>query len=65
MAERQDSRDRVSIDLKGVREKIQNFRDDPAWQALSINKQVRILIEIALGNKTKKKELPPNKERES
>jgi len=40
--------DRLNIDLKGLRERIENFRDDPAWRALSMSKRIRLLIEMSL-----------------
>jgi hypothetical protein len=40
--------DRLNIDLKGLRERIENFRDDPAWKALSMSKKIRLLIEMSL-----------------
>jgi hypothetical protein len=40
--------DRLNIDLKGLRERIENFRDDPAWRALSMSKKIRLLIEMSL-----------------
>lgn len=40
--------DRLNIDMKGLRVKIENFRLDPAWQALSLSKKIRVLIEIGL-----------------
>lgn len=55
MTEKKDSRDRVSINLEGLRDKIWNFRDDASWRSLSLSKQVRILIETALGIDSTKK----------
>ncbi len=40
--------DRLNIDLKGLRVRIENFRSDPAWKALSMAKKIRILIEMGL-----------------
>jgi len=40
--------DRLNIDLKGLRERIENHRDDPAWRALSMSKKIRLLIEASL-----------------
>lgn len=40
--------DRLSIDLKGLRERIESHRSDPAWQALSLAKKIRLLIEAGL-----------------
>ncbi len=47
--------DRLSIDLKGLRERIESHRSDPAWQALSLAKKIRLLIEagLAQGETTK------------
>ncbi|MBE9182530.1 hypothetical protein IQ268_28680 [Oculatella sp. LEGE 06141] len=42
--------DRLNIDLKGLRERIENFRDDPAWKALSMSKKIRLLIEMSLND---------------
>jgi len=40
--------DRLSIDLKGLRERIESHSSDPAWKALSMAKKIRLLIETAL-----------------
>jgi hypothetical protein len=40
--------DRLSIDLKGLRERIETHSSDPAWKALSLAKKIRLLIETAL-----------------
>lgn len=36
--------DRLSIDLKGLREVIQNYRSDSAWEALSFAAKIRVMI---------------------
>lgn len=40
--------ERINIDLQGLRERIENFRSDPAWVALSLSKKIRILIGMGL-----------------
>jgi hypothetical protein len=40
--------DRLNIDLKGLRGRIENHRSDAAWQALSMAKKIRLLIEAGL-----------------
>ncbi|HEY9740454.1 MAG TPA: hypothetical protein V6C90_08175 [Coleofasciculaceae cyanobacterium] len=40
--------DRLNIDLKGLRGRIENHRSDPAWKALSMAKKIRLLIEAGL-----------------
>lgn len=40
--------DRLNIDLKGLREPIENHRADAAWKALSMSKKIRLLIQMGL-----------------
>ncbi len=37
-------RDRISIDLGDLRERIENVRDDTAWHELTITQKIRTLI---------------------
>jgi hypothetical protein len=41
--------DRITIDLKGLRQRIQGFRADSAWKKMSLGAKVRFLVEVALG----------------
>jgi len=38
--------DRVTIDIRGLRDRIENFRPDPAFQALSLAGKIRYLLEL-------------------
>lgn len=40
--------DRISFDLKGLRERIERYRSSAEWQALSMSKRIRLLIEAGL-----------------
>jgi len=40
--------DRVSIDIEGLRDRINTIRTDPAWQELSLSKKVRALLQQQL-----------------
>lgn len=40
--------DRINVDLRELRTPINSHRDDPAWQALSMSKKIRLLIEMGL-----------------
>lgn len=48
--------DRVSIDIAGLREKIESCRQDPFWQELSLSKKIRVLIQEALEAQEKDEE---------
>jgi len=45
------SQDRLTIELKGLRHRVENYSSDPAWKQLSIAGKIRALIEIALREK--------------
>ncbi len=44
MAERPD-KDRTTINLTGIKERIEQLRSDNAWKALSLTKKVTLLLE--------------------
>ncbi|HEY9831284.1 MAG TPA: hypothetical protein V6D26_11945 [Stenomitos sp.] len=48
-------RDRISIDLGELRERIENVRDDTAWQELTITQKIRTLIRDQLDALEKRK----------
>lgn len=48
-------RDRISIDLGDLRERIENARDDTAWQELTITQKIRTLIRDQLEALEKRK----------
>ena len=39
---------RINIDLKGLREDVENHRDTPEWKELSLSKRLRLLIRSGL-----------------
>lgn len=44
--------DRHNIDLKGLRERIEGYSNEPAWKALSMSAKIRLLIEMGLERNT-------------
>ena len=40
--------DRLNLDLRGLREQIEGYRDTPEWKALAWSRRVRLLIEAGL-----------------
>ena len=48
-------RDRISIDLGELRERIENVRDDTAWKELTITQKIRTLIRDQLDALEKRK----------
>lgn len=42
------SQNRASVDLTGIRQRIEEARSDPLWKQLSMSKKLRILIEERL-----------------
>lgn len=45
-------RDRTTIDLAGLRSRIENFRQDAAWRSLSMAKKMKVLIEERLDDQS-------------
>lgn len=39
---------RVSVDIKGIEERIDDCRNDPAWRQLSLAAKIRVLVEERL-----------------
>lgn len=54
--------DRFTIELKDLRDRIENFRSDPAWKALSLSKKIRVLIEMGLSQGEIQEEQPAEDE---
>lgn len=46
MAEKK--RDRLTIDISNLRDRIEAARTDPAWKQLSLNKKIQVLLEERL-----------------
>ena len=38
------AKDRLSIDITDLRERVENFRDTPSWRELSLSQKLRVLI---------------------
>jgi len=58
-------RDRISIDLGELRERIENVRDDTAWQELTITQKIRTLIRDQLDALEKRKKVKAKRGRNS
>lgn len=43
-----NKRDRITLDLTGLKERIENLRSDSAWKELSLSKKIRILLQERL-----------------
>lgn len=41
-------RDRITLDISGLRERIEVARSDPSWKRLSLNKKIQVLLEERL-----------------
>ena len=41
-------RDRITLDISGMRERIEVARSDPSWNRLSLNKKIQVLLEERL-----------------
>lgn len=46
--------DRVSIDITGLREQIENYQQDLLWQELTLSKKIRVLIQEGLAARSHK-----------
>ena len=57
-------RDRISIDLGELRERIENVRDDTAWKELTITQKIRTLIRDQLDALEKRKKGKSSKREE-
>ena len=40
----QSQRGRLSIDVKDIRERVENCRDTPSWREMSLTQKLRVLI---------------------
>lgn len=38
------AKDRLSIDITDLRERVETFRDTPSWRELSLSQKLRVLI---------------------
>lgn len=47
------AKDRLSIDITDLRERVETFRDTPSWRELSLSQKLRVLIleRLELSNK--------------
>lgn len=43
-----NKRDRITLDLTGLKERIEALRSDAAWKELSLSKKIRILLQERL-----------------
>jgi hypothetical protein len=38
------AKDRISVDISDIKERIEGYRDDPAWRELSFAGKIRALV---------------------
>lgn len=38
------AKDRISVDISDIKDRIEKFRDDPAWRELSMAGKIRALV---------------------
>ncbi|MEM8641301.1 MAG: hypothetical protein AAGG51_21160 [Cyanobacteria bacterium P01_G01_bin.54] len=57
-----DMADRISIDIEGLRDRIESAKDDPMWQELSLAKKVRFLLQERLSHIDEEKAAQPQEE---
>lgn len=38
------AKDRISVDISDIKERIESYRDDPAWRELSMAGRIRALV---------------------
>ncbi len=48
MSQKKNDRDRITLDITGLRDEVSKAYDTPAWKNLSLSGQIRTLVEERL-----------------
>lgn len=49
------AKDRISVDISDIKDRVESYRDDPAWRELSMAGKIRAMVIEKLEEKEKAK----------